>query len=179
MTIDEAHAILTAPGSRFETEDLVIRGIPTTVWKNAPPTLRDMVTNGRAFPDREFIVHEDERVTFEAFHRAVAALAERLAADGIGKGDRVALIMRNLPEWPVAFFAAVSLGAIVTPLNAWWTGQELHYGLTDSGSRVVITDPERLERIAEHLKDCRTWKASTSAARTIPTMTRVCAGWSR
>ena len=154
MTIDEAHAILTAPGSRFETEDLVIRGVPTRVWKNAPPTLRDMVTNGRAFPDREFIVHEDERVTFEAFHRAVAALAERLAADGIGKGDRVALIMRNLPEWPVAFFAAVSLGAIVTPLNAWWTGQELHYGLTDSGARIVIADPERLERIAEHLKDC-------------------------
>ncbi|MDP2259419.1 MAG: class I adenylate-forming enzyme family protein [Caulobacter sp.] len=154
MTIDQAHAILTAPGSRFETEDLVIRGVPTTVWKNAPPTLRDMVTNGRAFPDREFIVHETDRVTFEAFHRAVAVLAERLAADGIGKGDRVALIMRNLPEWPVAFFAAVSLGAIVTPLNAWWTGQELHYGLTDSGSRIVITDPERLERIAEHLKDC-------------------------
>jgi long-chain acyl-CoA synthetase len=154
MTIDEAHAILTAPGSRFETEDLVIRGVPTRVWKNAPPTLRAMVTNGRAFPDREFIVHEDERVTFEAFHRAVAALAERLAADGVGKGDRVALIMRNLPEWPVAFFAAVSLGAIVTPLNAWWTGQELHYGLTDSGSRIAITDPERLERIAEHLKDC-------------------------
>ena len=57
------------------------------------------------------------------------------AAQGVGKGDRVAVIMRNLPEWPVAFFAAASLGAIVTPLNAWWTGPELEYGLADSGDQ--------------------------------------------
>ena len=154
MSIEEAHRLLTAPGSRFEVEEIDVRGIRTRVWKNAPPTLRDMVVNGRAFAEREFIVLEDDRVTFEAFHRAVATLAERLAADGVGKGDRVAVIMRNLPEWPVAFFAAISLGAIVTPLNAWWTGPELHYGLTDSGSRIAIVDAERLERIAEHLKDC-------------------------
>ncbi len=154
MTIEEAHRILAAPGSRFEVEEIDVRGIRTRVWKNAPPTLRDMVTNGRAFAAREFIVHEDDRVTFEAFHRAVAAFAAQLAADGVGKGDRVAIIMRNLPEWPVAFFAAVSLGAIVTPLNAWWTGPELHYGLTDSGSRVCIVDAERLDRITPHLDDC-------------------------
>ncbi len=154
MTIEEAHAVLTAPGSRFETEEIVIRGIPTKVWKNAPATLRDMVVNGRAFASREFLVYEDDRVTFEGFHRAVAALAEQLAADGVGKGDRVAVIMRNLPEWPVAFFAAVSLGAIVTPLNAWWTGPELQYGLADSGSKVAIVDSERLERIVGHLPDC-------------------------
>ena len=67
------------------------------------------------------------------------------------KGDRVAVIMRNLPEWPVAFFAGVLVGAIVTPLNAWWTGAELEYGLADSGTLVVITDDERLERLADHL----------------------------
>ncbi len=154
MSIEEAHRILTAPGSRFEVEEIDVRGVRTKIWKNAPPTLRDMVVNGRAFGSREFLVYEGDRVTFDAFHRAVAALAERLAADGVGKGDRVAIIMRNLPEWPVAFFAAVSLGAIVTPLNAWWTGPELLYGLTDSGSKIAIVDAERLERIAEHLKDC-------------------------
>ncbi|ATQ44854.1 class I adenylate-forming enzyme family protein [Caulobacter mirabilis] len=154
MTIEAAHARLTAPGARFEIEEVVIRGIPTKVWKNAPATLRDMVANGRNFPTREFLVYEDDRVTFEAFHRAVAALAAQLAADGVGKGDRVAVIMRNLPEWPVAFFAAISLGAIVTPLNAWWTGPELHYGLVDSGSKVAIVDSERLERIIGHLADC-------------------------
>jgi len=59
--------------------------------------------------------------------------------------------MRNLPEWPVAFFAGVLAGAIVTPLNAWWTGSELEYGLADSGAKVAIVDDERLGRIAGSL----------------------------
>jgi long-chain acyl-CoA synthetase len=154
MSIAQAHALLTAPGSPLEMEEVVIRGVPTRTWKNAPPSLRAVVEVSRAFADRVFLVHEDERVTFEAFHRAVAALAEVLAADGVVKGDRVAIIMRNLPEWPVAFYAAASLGAIVTPLNAWWTGPELEYGLIDSGAKVALVDAERLERIAEHLPNC-------------------------
>ena len=72
------------------------------------------------------------------------------------KGDRVALVMRNLPEWPVAFYAGVSLGAIVTPLNAWWTGPELEYGLTDCGAKVLIVDAERYNRLEEHLPNCPT-----------------------
>ncbi|MDP1631860.1 MAG: class I adenylate-forming enzyme family protein [Caulobacter sp.] len=153
-SIAECHAILTAPGARFETAEVVIDRVSTRVWKNAPATLRDLVSNGRAFSGRDFLVYEDDRVTFEGFHRAVAAFAEHLASEGVTAGDRVALIMRNLPEWPVAFFAAVSLGAIVTPLNAWWTGAELEYGLADSGAKVAIVDPERLERIVEHLHAC-------------------------
>ena len=67
--------------------------------------------------------------------RAAINLAHALVNQGVGKGDRVALIMRNLPEWPVAFFAALLTGAIATPLNAWWTGGELDYGLKDSGAK--------------------------------------------
>ena len=70
------------------------------------------------------------------------------------KGDRVAIVMRNLPEWPVAFYAASSLGAIVTPLNAWWTGPELEYGLTDSGTKICVVDVERFDRLAEHFPNC-------------------------
>jgi len=147
MTLAEAHARLTAPGQRFEIEEKVIRGIPTRTWKNAPPTLRDVFLNGRAFKDREFLVYENDRATFESFARATIALAHQLQADGVKKGDRVAVIMRNLPEWPVAFWAGILVGAIVTPLNAWWTGPELEYGLADSGTKVAIVDDERLERI--------------------------------
>src|SRR5205085_12204185 len=107
--------------------------------------------NGRAFKDREFLVCEDDRATYEAFARATIALARQLQTDGVRKGDRVAVVMRNLPEWPVAFFAGVLAGAIVTPLNGWWTGPELEYGLADSGSKVAIADDERLGRIAEYL----------------------------
>ncbi len=154
MSIAQAHALLTGPGSPLEMEELVIRGVKTRVWKNAPPSLRAVVEAGRAHGERVFLVHEDERVTFDAFHRAVAALAHELRAQGVVKGDRVAIVMRNLPEWPVAFYAAASLGAIVTPLNAWWTGAELEYGLVDSGAKVAILDSERLERLAEHLPQC-------------------------
>ena len=153
MSIAEAHARLTAPGQRFEMEERIIRGVRQRTWKNAPPTLRDIFLNGRAFGAREFLVYEDDRATYEAFSRAAIALARQLQADGVRKGDRVAVIMRNLPEWPVAFFAGILAGAIVTPLNGWWTGPELQYGLADSGTRVAIVDDERLERIAPHLEE--------------------------
>jgi len=154
MSIADAHAALTAPGMPGEMEEVLIHGVKTRVWKNLPPSLRSVVEAGRAHGEKVFLVYEDERVTFEAFHRAVAAMASQLASDGVVKGDRVAVIMRNLPEWPVAFYAAVSLGAIVTPLNAWWTGEELEYGLTDSGTKVVLVDNERFERLREHLPNC-------------------------
>ena len=154
MSIAEAHAVLTAPGMPGEMEEVMIQGVKTRVWKNLPPSLRSVVEAGRAHGEKVFLVYEDERVTFEAFYRAVAALAAQLHAVGVGKGDRVAVIMRNLPEWPVAFYAAVSLGAIVTPLNAWWTGEELEYGLTDSGTKVALVDNERFERLTEHLPNC-------------------------
>ena len=153
MSIADAHAALTAPGSLLEMETVVIRGLPTRTWKHAPPTLRDVFLAGRAHGDKVFLVLDDDRVTFDAFARAALRLAAQLVADGVEKGDRVAIVMRNLPEWPVAFFAATLVGAIVTPLNAWWTGSELEYGLADSGTKILITDNERMARISAHLPE--------------------------
>jgi long-chain acyl-CoA synthetase len=95
-------------------------------------------------------VHEGERVSFEAFARATIQLAAHYRALGVGKGDRVAIAMRNIPEWPVAFYAAHLVGAIATPLNAWWTGPELEYGLADSGASCLVADADRWDRIAPH-----------------------------
>ncbi len=159
MSIAQAHALLTAAGSPFEMDTVTIHGVATRVWKNAPPSLRDVVRLGRAHGERIFLVYEDERASFEAFHRAVAAFAHELQVRGVVKGDRVAVIMRNLPEWPVAFYAASAVGAIVTPLNAWWTGPELEYGLIDSGAKVAVVDAERLGRIFERLPNCPDLKA--------------------
>ncbi|WP_310542607.1 class I adenylate-forming enzyme family protein [Phenylobacterium sp.] len=154
MSIADANALITAPGSAAEVEELMIRGIKTKTWKNLPPTLRSVVEAGRAHGEKVILVYEEERVTYEAFYRAVARFAVELQGQGLTKGDRVAIIMRNLPEWPVAFYAAASLGAIVTPLNAWWTGPELEYGLTDSGSKIAILDTGSYGRLAEHLPNC-------------------------
>ena len=73
------------------------------------------------------------------------------AFDQVAPGDRVAIAMRNLPEWSLAFWAASAAGAVVVPLNAWWTGPELEYGLADSGTVVAFVDGERLDRIGPHL----------------------------
>ena len=150
MPLADARAALTGPGAKFEMETVVIRGVPTRVWKNAPPSLRFLIEASRAWGDRLLSIYEDERVTYAANHRAVAVLANRLAELGVGKGDRVALAMRNLPEWPVAFFAATAIGAVMVPLNAWWTGPELEYGLKDSGAVVLICDDERHARLCDH-----------------------------
>jgi acyl-CoA synthetase (AMP-forming)/AMP-acid ligase II len=148
LTLEEAEALLCAPGQRFEMDTVSIRGLPTRVWKNAPPNLRLLIEASRAHGDRPATILEGERVSFEAQYRAIASLAHALRARGVGKGDRVATAMRNLPEWVVSFFAVTSIGAIAVPLNAWWTGAELEYGLRDSGAKLAIVDAQRWERIA-------------------------------
>jgi acyl-CoA synthetase (AMP-forming)/AMP-acid ligase II len=151
LGIAEVDARLTAPGARFEMDEIEIGGVATRVWKNAPPSLPMLVRFSRIHGDKLIAIYEDERISFDASFRATAALAAELARRGIGKGDRVAIAMANLPEWPVAFFAITSLGAIAVPLNAWWSGAELEYGLADSGSKVLICDAARAARIAPHL----------------------------
>ncbi|MBP6689934.1 MAG: acyl--CoA ligase [Hyphomonadaceae bacterium] len=154
MSIEQAHKLLTAPGTPLEVGEEEIRGIRMKVWKNAPPTLREVYAAGGLFAGRDHLVFEEERATVGAFQAAANKFAHQLVADGVKPGDRVAIIMRNLPEWPVAFWGAVLAGAIVTPLNAWWTGAELEYGLKNSGTSLAIMDVERYERIREHIDNC-------------------------
>ncbi len=152
MSIAEANEALTAPGQLFEMEARDIRGVPTRTWKNAPPSLRTVLDMSLAHGDAPFLVYEDERTTFAEHYRIACTLAHRLRSTfGIEQGDRVAIIMRNLPEWVMAFWAATLAGAIVVPLNAWWSGEELRYGLEDSGSRIAFVDTERAERIRPFL----------------------------
>ena len=140
MSLAQAHAALTAPGSPFELETVAIDGREMRVFKHAPPTLREVFLAGRSHGTKDFLVYRDERVDYEAFSRASVTLANALVARGLRKGDRVAIAMRNLPEWPVALFGTLLAGGIATLLNAWWTGPELEYGLTDSGSRFAFVD---------------------------------------
>ena len=154
MSIAEANALLTAPDGRFPMKTITLDGREYEVFVNVPATFRDLFDATAKFASREYVVYEDERVTYDAFRRASAALAQRLVAEGVQKGDRVAIVMRNLPEWFVAFYGAALTGAIVTPLNGWWTGPELEFALVDSGAKVAIVDPERLKVIAPHLDAC-------------------------
>ncbi len=148
MSLAEADLQLTAAGGLFETEEAVVRGAAVKVWKHTPATLAEVVKLSRAHGDATFLVYEGDRYTFEEHFQAVARLAHQLRDRfGVTEGDRVALAMRNFPEWSMAFYAAAAAGAVVVPLNAWWTGEELQYGLEDSGAKVVFVDRQREERL--------------------------------
>ncbi|MEU4331686.1 class I adenylate-forming enzyme family protein [Nonomuraea dietziae] len=146
ITHAQVQAQLTAEGQLFETEELE-SGIRT--WKHAPGHFRTMLENSRWQGDKDFLIYEDERISYEQHYRLAATLANRLVEEyGVVKGDRVAIAMRNYPEWVVSFSAVLAAGAIAVPLNAWWTAQELAYGVSDSGAKVLIADGERAERLA-------------------------------
>lgn len=154
MSIAQAHALLTQPGSMFEVKEADVGGVKLKVWANAPAHLGLIYALSGMHAGRTFLVYEQDRVTFVGFRNAAAALAHRLIADGVQKGDRVAIVMRNIPEWVIAWWGAVMAGAVATPLNAWWTGGELEYGLQDSGAKIAIVDAERWERLREHTEAC-------------------------
>ncbi|HET7085810.1 MAG TPA: class I adenylate-forming enzyme family protein [Rhizomicrobium sp.] len=147
LSLEEAHARLTAPGAAFETVEAAVRGVRMRVWKHVPATAAEAFARARGHSSQEFLVHGAERVSYDGFIRASLAVAGLLGERGLKKGDRVALVMRNLPEWPVVFMGALLAGAIVVPLNAWWSGAELGYGILDSGARFVFADGERLARL--------------------------------
>ncbi len=146
-TRSEAVARLTAPGMAYELVTVAVDGIPRRVFRNAPVSLRQMFEETAS--DKTFIVYENERLTFaEAWREAgrIGALLQR--EFGVGKGDRVAISMRNFPEWILAFTAATSIGAIAVAMNALWQSEELAYGLRDSGAKALFADQERLDRLA-------------------------------
>jgi long-chain acyl-CoA synthetase len=148
-TYEEAVAALTAPGQPFETTRTVIDGIEQTVFVHAPPSLRELFATCRGRGGATFLVYEDERWGFDRFMVEVDALAATLVSElGVEPGDRVAIAMRNLPEWVVSFAAIVSIGAVSVSLNGWWTADELDYGLEDSAPKVLLADPERAIRAA-------------------------------
>lgn len=142
---------LSGPGSPYEvvTPD---DGGPR-YFRNAQPDLLTALNAGRAHGEREFVVWEDQRLTFAEFFAQADRLATQLRTRfGVRKGDRVAIAMRNQPAWLVAFVAAVASGAIVVPLNSWGQREELLHGLEDSGSRVLLCDAARLALVEGDLE---------------------------
>ena len=143
---------LTGPGGPFEVVTDDVRGVPLQVYKSRLGSMRELVdmSNGRG--DADFVVQDDRRLSYREHNARVRATASGLAARGVQRGDRVALLSANNPEWVVAFWACAAASAISVPLNAWWRAEELQFALEDSGSRVLICDERRWE-LVKHLPD--------------------------
>jgi long-chain acyl-CoA synthetase len=147
MTRDEALKILTAPGEPYELTQAELYGESCRVFKQAPPTLRELYAENLS--DLEFVVYAEERYSFNDIWALAGSVAQGLIEEfGVAKGDRVAISMRNYPEWIVAFSAVTAIGAIAVAMNALWQPDEMEYGLKDCGAKVLFADRERLERLA-------------------------------
>ena len=144
-----ARAELDAPGSPFATTTIEVGGVPVKAFAAAPPDLRVLWEMTAAHGDKDYLVYEDERLTYAEVHAQVRKLAAHLVAVGVTPGTRVAIAMRNYPEWVVGYWAVVSMGAAVVGMNAWWTAPEMEYALNDSTPTAFIGDDERLERLAQ------------------------------
>jgi long-chain acyl-CoA synthetase len=145
----KARAELTGPGGAFEIVEADILGNRIRTYKNAMPSVRDLWLSTSQFTDRAYLIYGDERLTYAESHQQVDAVAAWLAAQGVVPGDRVAIAMRNYPEWMLIYWACVSCGITVVGMNAWWTTEEMAYALADSAPKALFLDAERLARLNE------------------------------
>ncbi len=135
---------LTGPGGQFEITEVEVRGQQLRTYKNQPPSLREFWQLSEAHGDKDYLVYGDDRISYAEAHRIVAQVATWLREQGVQRGDRVAIAMRNYPEWMLAYWACVSTGVAVVGMNAWWVGPEVVYGIEDADPKVIIADEERL-----------------------------------
>ena len=143
-----ACASLTAPGAPFGWSVREVNGVPVRVYDNAMPDMRAVWAMSAPHGDKDYLVYGDERYSYAEAHARVRALAHHLrTAHSAGPGTRVAVSMRNYPEWVLAHWAIITTGAAVVGMNAWWTRAEMEFGLNDSQPVALIVDGERLERL--------------------------------
>jgi len=149
IDLAEARARLTAPGAPFEIVEEDVLGVRLPVYKNRARSLRDLLERSRAYGDTTYFVFDDgRRVSYAEHLRVVASVAAALRDRfGVRKGDRVAILAANCPEWIVTYWAATSLGAIAVGMNGWWAADEIEYGIAVADPKVLIADERRLARL--------------------------------
>jgi len=153
MTWTEANLAVTAPGQIFELIDAEVMGVKTQIFKNAPAHLGQVFAGARGHGEKTFLVYEGESYSFTQAMDQIDALSNLLVNTyGVEKGDRVAVAMRNYPEWVMSFAAIISVGAVSVSMNSWWVEDEMDFALQDSGAKVLICDQQRFDVAAESCK---------------------------
>ena len=145
-SLERAIAEVTAPGKPFETETVHVDEVDFIGFVNAPTNLRELYRSGLRH-SVDFYVYDEERYSFTDAWKISARVANKLIELGIEPGDRVGVSLRNYPEWIFAFMGITSMGAVAVAMNAWWSAEEMEYGIEDSGLKLLFVDQERLERV--------------------------------
>jgi long-chain acyl-CoA synthetase len=144
----EVREQLAGPGGPFEVVEEEVLGEKMEVFKNRVGSLREMLAQSALHGDKDYIVYGERRISFAEHVRLVASIAAGLREKhGIGPGDRVGILAANCPEWVMTFWATLSLGAVATALNGWWTEDEIVFGLEHSGCKLLVGDHKRLRRL--------------------------------
>ena len=144
----EIEAQFTGPGAPFEIVEEDVLGERMGVFKNRKRSLRELLAESAAHGEKEYIVHGERRISYAEHAGLVASTARALRQQyGIRRGDRVAILAENWPEWIVAYWATVSLGGVVAALNGWWTTDEIVYGVELADPKLLIGDRKRLTRV--------------------------------
>ncbi|MDT5025741.1 MAG: steroid-24-oyl-CoA synthetase [Micromonosporaceae bacterium] len=137
---------LAGSGERFEIGEEEVLGRPMRVFRNRHRSLTELLVRAREYGDREYLVCGNQRLTFAEHGAAVASVAQAMRnKHGIKKGDRVAILSANNPEWIMCFWASAALGAITVAMNSHWSAAEIAYGLGNSTPKLVIADAKRRE----------------------------------
>ena len=139
---------MTAPGATFEVETIPVRGQRLRHYVNAPPDARALWADASQWAERAYLIYEGERVSYAQAQAVSASVAAWLTARGVRHGDRVAIAMRNYPEWLLIYWGCLSIGVTAVGVNAWWIADEIAFALADSAPKVIFCDEERLERVA-------------------------------
>lgn len=146
--VEQAMMQIIAKEPIFALGEAEIRGNTYRVFVNAPNDLRGLIAVCDGYGEAPAVVFEDERWSYADLAANARAVASGLAAEGVKKGDIVALAMRNSPEWMACYLGIAALGAVVVPLNGWWTAEEMAFALDHCKAGLVIADPEQGGRIA-------------------------------
>ena len=148
VTREQALGKLSGEGEDYELLEGTVFGRPCRLFKNGPKTLRELYEQNLS--DETFIVYENERLSYRQTYEMASRVAQMMISEyGITSGDRVAISMRNFPEWIIAFCATTSIGGIAVAMNSLWNPEEMAYGLNDSGAKLLFADEERLQRLRQ------------------------------
>ncbi|MBU0704185.1 MAG: AMP-binding protein, partial [Chloroflexi bacterium] len=106
-----------------------------------PPTPMPAVLEetARKYPEHTAFIFKDAKIAFREYNEAVDRCAAALQKLGVEKGDRVAIHLLNMPQFPIAYYAVLRIGGIVVPCNPVYTAREIKHQVSDSGAKVMIT----------------------------------------
>jgi acyl-CoA synthetase (AMP-forming)/AMP-acid ligase II len=147
--LDQIRSYLSMPGQPFELVDATVGGVELKVYRHLPPNLSHFIVQAAAFGDRTFIVNGERRLSYAQATAEASGLATLLRERyGVGAGVRVAVAMRNSPEWIIATLAILLAGATAALINSRGSADEMAHALADTECGLVIADRRRADALA-------------------------------